>query len=310
MHSIINWIKSNKLSSIFILLFVYMVLKQPIRQFFYGRSVGSYSSLNVMDTNSTGYGYSKEKLVSEAMPDQSYSVATPQPDIEERMVVKSAGLSLFVKNVRDTISEIETYTKSIGGYLVDKSLNEPRESSTGYVTLRVPSEKMEEALAYFGKKAVRVVNESVYGADITDQYTDTQAQLEILEKTKAIFVGMLNQATTFDQTLRAQREILSVQTQIDDVKGQIEYMKATAKTSLISIDLSTDELELGYAPADSWRPGVIFKMAIRNLIANIRKIGNLTIWAGVYGIIWIPALIVVLVLKKRRQAKKADRIAK
>jgi hypothetical protein len=263
-----------------------------------------------MDTNSTDYGYSSEKAISEAMPDQGYGAAAPQPDIEERMVVRSAGLSLFVKNVRDTISEIESYTKSIGGYLVDKSLNEPKESSTGYVTLRVPSEKLEEALAYFGGKAVRVVNESVYGVDITDQYTDTQAQLEIMEKTKAIFVGMLNQAATFDQTLRAQREILDVQTQIDDIKGQIEYMKATAKTSLVSIDLSTDELELGYAPADSWRPGVIFKMAIRNLIANIRKIGNFAIWTGVYSVIWVPALIIVLVLRKRRQAKKSNQIVK
>lgn len=87
----------------------------------------------------------------------------------------------------------------------------------------------------------------------------------------------MDDATTFDQILRAQKEILNVQTQIDNVKGQIAYIEGTAKTALISIDLSTDALEIGYAPKNAWRPKVVFKQAVKSLIANLRSLGNTAI---------------------------------
>jgi hypothetical protein len=134
--------------------------------------------------------------------------------------------------------------------------------------------------------------------------------LDVLEKTKAVFTGMLDSATTFDQILRAQQEILSVQKQIDRVIGQIAYMEATAKMSLVSLDLSTDELELGYTPVDAWRPRVIFKLAVRSLVANARKMGNAVIWVGVYGVIWVPVLMVVKVVKKKISKKGEKKIGK
>lgn len=250
-----------------------------------------------------GGEYSKNLATSEYMPNP-IPEAAPQPDVANRMMVKNANQSLYVKDVKESMEAIESFAKNIGGYTVSKSINEPQESSSGYITLRVPAEKLEETLTYFGEKAVRVVYESVSGNDITDQFVDTQEKLAILEKTKAIFVGMLDSATNFDQILRAQTEILNVQRQIDSVKGQIEYMEKTAEMSLVSVDLSTDELELGYSPEGSWRPGVVFKLAVRSLIGTARKAGNAVIWLGVYSVIWVPALIVVLVVRKRRRGNK------
>jgi len=261
---------------------------------------GSYDSMEM----GMAPEYSKSLTSTDEYMPSPIPDVTPQPDIEDRMMAKNATQSLHVKDVKESIDAIEAYAKNIGGYVVSKSLNEPQEASTGYVTLRIPAEKLEEALAFFGEKAVKIIYESVYGNDITDQYVDTQTKLEVLEKTKAIFVGMLDSATDFDQILGAQTEILNVQRQIDSVKGQIEYMEKTAKMSLVNIDLSTDELSLGFAPADAWRPSVVFKLAVRSLVRNARQLGNTGIWISVYAVLWIPALVVFKLIRKvwkRRQ---------
>jgi len=148
--------------------------------------------------------------------------------------------------------------------------------------------------------AVKVVSESVNGTDVTDQYTDLQAQLEVLQKTKIKFEDILDRATAVNDLLNVQRELISLQSQIDSVKGQQKYYEQSAKLSKITIYLSTDELALPYAPTNEWRPTVIFKEAVRSFVGAIRSIGSLIIWAFVYLPIIIPIFFIVRYIKKRK----------
>jgi len=312
MQKIFAWIKSNKLTSILILAVFFLFLKAGgggnlIRQSTSKSSDfgGAYLDM-VSESASMGRGGGSSSNLPIPIPS-----ATPHPEVEERMKVKNASISLHVKDVRESVQAINTYVENIGGYVVTQRINTPQESSTGYMTVRVPSDKLETALTYFGEKAVKVVQEEITGRDITDEYVDTQAKLAILEKTKVIFEGILEEAEDFDDILRANREILSIQSQIDTIKGQLQYMEKTSETSLISISMSTDALELGYAPADAWRPRVVLKKAVRSLAADARGLGETVIWIGVYSIFWIPALVVVLIVKKvLKNRKNKSKISK
>jgi len=305
MQKIFLWIKSNKLTSVLILAVLFLLL-----------SAGGGNELTQSTFKSSDFGEPTLDMVSESasmgrggrfssnLPIPSPS-ATPHPEVEERMKVRNASISLHVKDVRESVRAINTYVEDIGGYVVTQRINTPQESSTGYMTVRVPSDKLEVALEDFGKRAVRVVQEEITGMDITDEYIDARARLVTLEKTKAIFEGILEEAAEFEDILRANQEILNVQRQIEAIEGRLLYMEKTSETSLISISMSTDELELGYAPADAWRPRVVFKKAVRSLVADARGIGESVIWAVVYSIFWVPALVVVLIVKRVLKNKKS-----
>jgi ABC-type glycerol-3-phosphate transport system permease component len=117
----------------------------------------------------------------------------------------------------------------------------------------------------------------------------------------------MDKATTVDEILRIQQQIFNLQDQIDRLQGQIKYMDASSSTSLISVNLSTDELALPYAPDNAWRPQLVFKQAVRSLIGTLRTVGNASIWLAVYTIIFIPVLIVFFIVKKalKRRALKS-----
>ena len=229
----------------------------------------------------------------------------PAPEAKERLVIKESTLSLLVKNVIEAQKEISQKAQELGGYLVQSNVSHPQETeaTSGWITVRVPQEKLEEALNYFRGLAVKVVSETISGRDVTDEYVDIDARLATLLKTKAKFEEILAKAQNVQEILEVRRELINLQQQVDNLKGRQNYLEKNAQVSRVTIYLATDELALPYVPAETWRPQVIFKQAVRSLISTLRKLGNLIIWLGVYSVVWLPILVIYLVVKRWRNKK-------
>ena len=214
----------------------------------------------------------------------------PPVDTPNRLVIRDTSLSLQVKDVGSIITQIESSARSLGGYMVESSLSRPESAASGSITVRIPEDKRADALTAFKNLAVKVVSENVFGTDITDQYTDLQTRLDILNQTKTKFEEIRSRATSVADLLTVQRELVNLQTQIDNLKGQQKYYEQSAKLTKITAYLSTDDLSLPYAPDQSWRPIVVFRQAVRSLIGHLRGLGSLVIWLVVYS----PLLLLVI----------------
>ncbi|MDD5073903.1 MAG: DUF4349 domain-containing protein, partial [Candidatus Shapirobacteria bacterium] len=164
--------------------------------------------------------------------------------------------------------------------------------------------KIEEVIGHSRELAVKVVSEQVNASDVTDQYEDIGKKLATLEQTKGRLEEIMDQAREINDILSAQREIISLQNQIDTLIGRQEYLEKTARLSLITIHLSTDELALPYQPSETFRPLVIFKQAVRSMILTLRGLAKSLIWLGVYGAIWVPIVLAILLFKYFKKKKK------
>lgn len=236
------------------------------------------------------------KVVSPNFPGRQVAPA----DTSSRMVIHDSSLSLKVKDVSTVISSIESVAKNFGGYLVDSNQNSPDESAkSGHISLRVPESKRAEAMTEFKKLAVKVVSESVYGNDVTDEYVDLDSRLAILIQSKSKYEDLMARAVNVNDILNVTDRLSALQQQIDSLKGQQKFYEQSAKLSKITIYLSTDELALPYAPTNEWRPAVIFKEAVRSLVTSIRSLGTLLIWLVVYLPVLIPLGIIFLFFRRR-----------
>jgi len=295
----ISWIKRNKLTTVLFLVVAYFVVKS----FLGNRITPIYNS-----SFDSSYGIGGAEMSLKTAPSSTSRSILPSPDYaptqsEDRMVVQESNLSLVVKDVRESSDKAIEYAKSNGGYMVSSSLSQPEEAPYAYVTLRVPSEKLKEAIDFFRSLSIKVSSENLIGTDVTDQYTDLEARLAILNKTKVKFEEIMNQAVKVPDMLEVQRELINVQSQIDSIKGQQLYLEKTAELAKISLNLSTDEFSLPYAPTDTFRPAVIFKQAVRSMVGTARSLAKLAIWIGVYGIIIVPVGLVIWYFRKRRKIK-------
>jgi len=311
--SLLNWIKQNKLASILLAVVLLWVFKNLL-VFFFGIRM-----FNMVIPSSGGYNtkFSENASDSIAMQAPSGGVATrlsvppidryeaaPAPEQSQRMVIQSSNLSLLVKDVSKAVQEIREVTESAGGYMVESNVTRPEEGGNGTITVRVPEGKLNENLRAFKSMAVKVVSENLKGRDVTDQYVDNQTRLEILERNKARFEEIMENAVEIDEIMRVQREIFSLQSQIDSLKGQQNYLEKNAQMVKVSIFLSTDEVSLPYAPTNAWRPEVIFKQAVRSVVRFAQGLGSFAIWVGVYAVIWVPILLLIILVRKIRARKK------
>lgn len=282
----INWLKRNWLLTV--LLAIILVLL--------GQNKTGSQPTTMMPFS--GGGIARTEVASSKMMIGNRDIAPPS-DSASRIVIKDTSLSLQVKDVAAQIKTIESTAKSLGGFLVDSYLSKPESAANGTITIRVPEDKRSEALEAFKKLAVKVVSESVSGTDVTDQYVDLQARLDVLTKTKLKYEEILDRATRVEDLLNVQQQLTSLQQQIDSVKGQQKYYEQSAKLSKVTIYLSTDELALPYTPTNEWRPAVVFKDAVRSLVGSFRGLVNLVIWAIVYSPIIIPVVGLIWFYKKR-----------
>lgn len=231
------------------------------------------------------------------MPSPIYEV--PPSLGKDRIVLTDTSLSLLVKDVAASIQSIRQKAEELGGFLVDSNLNAPEGADTGAITVRVPAEKREDALTAFRGFAVRVTSENVTGQDVTDQYEDLAAQLAVLEKTKAKIEAILDDAKTVDESLRVQQQLISLQQQIDSIKGRQQYLERSAQMVRITAYLATDETALPYTPDEAWRPQAVFRLAVRAMVGVLQDAGSLGIWVVVFAPLWLPLLLLVRWALKR-----------
>lgn len=299
-----NWIKKNFILVIILLLGVYLafdnrllLLKDSINYGYQTRKTGS--SVGVSTAMDVGIFDVTDKIVNPNSM-ENYPTQANSPD---RLVIKESSLSLLVTNVVETRKKIIFYAQSIGGYMVSANTTNPDSQAFAEVIVRVPAEKLEEAINTYRSLGIKVVSENLYGYDVTDQYVDIEKRISQQEKVLEVYEKLLNQATQVSDISSITKQILSTQEQIDSLKGQQYALEQNSKLSKLTIYLSTDEIALPYTPDEAFRPQIIFKNAVRSMIGLLRGIAAFIIWAGVYAVIWVPALLIFLFGRKMWQNK-------
>jgi hypothetical protein len=308
---IVEWLRRNALLTIILLIVAYFIFN--IAKSFLGVST---LSLQTPSTSKSGYQYSEGVALA---PGASYDSAsgisipsitsrgqnyTPQPDFEERLVIQESNLSLLVKDVTDVKNKVIEYAQGNGGYMVSSNVSNPQDAPTATVVIRVESSKLDEALNYFHSLSIKIVSENLVGRDVTDQYVDIDTRIAQLERTKARFEALLEQAEEISDITNLTQQILSYQNQIDSYKGRQDALEKNAQLAKLTIYLSTDEIALPYAPSETFRPSVIFKLAVRSLVKTLRGLATMAIWVGVYAAIWVPALGIFIFVKKWLKKRK------
>lgn len=314
--AIVDWVKKNKLSTVLLAVFGYFLFNSVVGTFFGARLLSGRSYPSESSYGSVGSYNSAISLgapASKSIPNIALPIPgpdyTPEADVENRLVIQESNVSLLVKDVVETRNNILEYASSSGGYMVNTSTRSPQDAPTATLVIRIPSAKLQEALDYFHSLSIKVVSENLTGRDVTDQYVDIEARLATYEKTKSKFESILDQATKISDITSLTREIISIQGRIDSLKGQQDSLEKNAQLAKLTIYLSTDEMALPYAPSETFRPNIIFKLAVRSLVGFARKLVSVVIWLGVYSVIWVPALAVYIfgrkwLAKRRAKAKQ------
>lgn len=224
----------------------------------------------------------------------------PQPESVRQggMYLQDTSLSLVSSDPAATESQIRQITTDLEGFLVSSTSHRPEEGATATITVRVPTDRLDEALQRFEEAGERVLSKSIQGQDVTDQYRDLEARLETLNAVQARLEALLEQTDQATALLQIQQQLFQIQDQKDAIEGQRQYLEDAAAMTRITVFVASDEQALPYVPAEPWKPEAVFKQAVRSLVATLRGVGSAVIWVVVYLPLLLPFVLVAWILNR------------
>jgi hypothetical protein len=229
-----------------------------------------------------------------------------EPTFAERLIIRNASLELVVQDTEAAVSEINELVGELDGFVASSQMAKFDEGVRASLTLRVPAESLETALAQLRGLAEEVRRQSMSGQDVTEEYTDLQAQLRHLEATEARLLTLMEEAEDTEATLAVYSELRQVQSEIERVKGRIQFLKQSSALSTISVELVPDQLA-GPISVAGWRPAGTLRQALEMLIDTLQFLADAFIWVVVFIlpvavlVFGLPILVVFLLVRRSRK---------
>jgi Domain of unknown function (DUF4349) len=202
-----------------------------------------------------------------------------------RLIIRTAEVSMIVGDTTASVEKLAALASANGGYLTDSKIWRDGQLVRATLTIRVPSPKLDAALAAIRKVATRVESETVSGDDVTQEYVDLESQVRNLE---AAEVEMRQLMTTVRERTKKAEDILQVYQQLVQLRGQIEtakgrmrYLSQMSAMSTIKLTLTPDAITKPVVEP-GWQPVAVAKDASRALLKTAEAAIDVAIWAVVY----------------------------
>lgn len=280
---------------------------------------GQASSSDEGNFEEFGLSVAPEAVFLDGADDAAFAVGEAEarvsslPQNAERLVIKNANISVVVDDPAKVMDELSALAESMGGFVVSSNLYQSMSASgfevpSASITIRVPSERLVEALEAIEAQAIRIVSQSQSGQDVTSQYTDLQSRLRNMEDAESLLREIMEAADNTENVLNAFHQLNGITEQIEVLKGQIQFFEESSALSAISVQLIASAADQPIT-IGGWEPVGVAKDAIQALVNALQGLVNFLIWFVLYLlpillIVGIPLWIIVRAIQRRRTKKK------
>jgi hypothetical protein len=252
--------------------------------------ISSSSESSLMGKSNYNNAYPGSPLKSVSM--NEYDTASPSDSLKsDRKVIKEANLDIVVKKIDESLVSIQTITSKYNGF-VDSSDVSSGGSDTRYgtVTVRVPNESFDSAIAELKKIATKVDSEAITSDDVTSRYVDLESRLKSKKAVESQYILLLKKAVKVEEIVMVHSYLDKVREEIEVMQGQMNYLSNQISMSSITISM-TSESEVQIFGI-TWHPITTIKQSFRNLLSDLTKIVDFVI----YFIFALPAILIKIAL--------------
>lgn len=240
------------------------------------------------------------------------------PYRSQQFIIKNGEMSLIVADTDRAVDQITSAAVEAGGYIIGSRAWLQADLKYAAITLGVPVDQFEAVQRRVRGLAVRVVNDTASGQDVSAEYVDLQARVTNLEATAARIREFLQQATDAEQALAVNGKLTEVEAELEQVKGRMAYLKDRAAYSTLTITLEPQAPTPTPTPVpsptptatpDVWQPDRTLAAAGTRLDQMVRGLGDLAIWLGITILPFATPVLIVGGLGWRSRRKHAAQSA-
>jgi len=224
---------------------------------------------------------------------QGAAALQPLPPLN-RMIVKNANLSITVEEPEASLGQVDQLVKTARGTIASQTVRNQDDKTFVNMTIVVPADAFEDMLSKLRDlraRASHVLNDTVSSQDVTDQFIDLDAQYRNLQATRDAYQKLLDKATAVSDIITLTREVATIQTQMDQIKGRQNVLAHQSELSSITLSLSPVGATPAPKPGPLPKPVQAAQQAWQALLAGLQGFAVVLIWMGI--LLPIPAVLLL-----------------
>jgi hypothetical protein len=163
----------------------------------------------------------------------------------DRLVIRNADLTIVVADVPARVTAIQNMANAMGGFVVSSNIyetyiNNGEKVPQAQVVVRVPSQRLDEALTQIKANTVEVQSESQSGQDVTDQHVDLNSRLTAKLAAEEQLLEIMQEARQTEDVLALLRSC-SRSERHRGIARSDQYLEQSAPFSAISVNIIAEE---------------------------------------------------------------------
>ncbi len=179
--------------------------------------------------------------------EKSIPVALAQPEAPaiERKIIRNADLTLELDAPEEAQRRITSIAEKHGGFVVNSESRQndgnlqtaPKTSVT--VIARVPAAKFIETVEEIQQLGGRVIYRKDTGQDVTEEFIDLEARIRAKRALESQFMEIMKRAQKVSEALEVQTQLSEVRGEIERMEGRRRFLENQAALSTITVRLQT-----------------------------------------------------------------------
>jgi len=236
----------------------------------------------------------------------------------DRKIIRNADLSLESQSPGEAQRRITAIAEANGGFVVESQQTSSDAQATKRdivsITVRVPSNNFTETLDQIRATSEKVVFETIKGDDVTEEFIDIEARLKAKKGLEQQFAEIMKRAGTIQEALSVQSQLADVRSEIEKIEGRKRFLASQSSLSTIKIKLQTPEVVVLAATQNGYADRVAQAFAVGLDFAMNFVLGLMTILVAIAPFAILVGLPAVLILryfwKKHGRARSVLELAK
>lgn len=215
-------------------------------------------------------------------------------------VIKNISLDVEVEedSFQRQFARAGTVAEQFGGFVTNSQVSETDgELSSGSLTIRVPSDRFEQAVARL-KALGEVKGEDRSGQDVSKQFVDLEARLRQAKTEEGFYLRLMDEAEGISDMIQIQSQLSAVQLKIESIQGELNFLKDQTDFSTITVRVYEPGAPTG-APkglARAWEGAVDgFQQVVGGLVVAVG-------WLAPFVLLGLAGLFVLKVRSRSRVA--------
>jgi hypothetical protein len=171
------------------------------------------------------------------------SAARKPPKLAQSHVIRTAMLTLQVKDVPTALEQARSAAENAGGYVGDEATDRDAGGhERSRIVLRVPQEEYDGVLSGLSD-AGKLIERKVNAKDVTDQVVDVGSRIKSQEASIARVRELMEKATELTDVVTLEGELDTRQAELEALKAQQQSLEERTSMSTITLVLAETEVK-------------------------------------------------------------------